>query len=33
MNDPEGLVNFRTPRFDPDSLYGRGPVETPFLYD
>ena len=33
MNDPEGLVNFRTPRFDLDSLYGRGPVETPFLYD
>src|SRR5215218_1323232 len=33
MNDPEGLVNFRTPRFDLDSLYGRGPVETPFLYN
>lgn len=33
MNDPEALVNFRTPRFDLDSLYGRGPVETPFLYD
>jgi hypothetical protein len=33
MNDPEGLVNFRTPRFDLDSLYGRGPAETPFLYD
>jgi hypothetical protein len=33
MNDPEGLVNFRNPRFDLDSLYGRGPVETPFLYD
>jgi Animal haem peroxidase len=33
MNDPEGLVNFRTPRFDLDSLYGRGPVENPFLYD
>jgi hypothetical protein len=33
MNDPEGLVNFRTPRFDLDSLYGRGPVETPYLYD
>ena len=33
MNDPEGLVNFRTPRFDLDSLYGRGPVETPFMYD
>ena len=33
MNDPEGLVNFRTPRYDLDSLYGRGPAETPFLYD
>src|SRR3712207_2724918 len=33
MNDPEALVNFRTPRFDLDSLYGRGPVETPYLYD
>lgn len=33
MNDPEGLVNFRTPRYDLDSLYGRGPVETPYLYD
>jgi hypothetical protein len=33
MNDPEALVNFRTPRFDLDSLYGRGPVETTFLYD
>jgi hypothetical protein len=26
-------VNFRTPRFDLDCLYGRGPVETPYLYD
>ncbi len=25
FNDPEGLRNFRTPRFDLDSLYGRGP--------
>lgn len=33
MNDPEGLVNFRTPRYDLDSLYGRGPAETPFLYN
>lgn len=30
-NDPEGLNNFRTPRFDLDSVYGRGPDE-PFLY-
>ena len=26
------LVNFRTPRFDLDSLYGRGPDEQPYLY-
>ena len=24
-NDPQALVNFRTPRFDLDSLYGSGP--------
>jgi hypothetical protein len=28
-----GLVNFRTPRFDLDSMYGAGPVAQPFLYD
>ncbi len=33
MNDPEGLVNFRTPRFDLDSLYGSGPDDEPFQYD
>lgn len=32
-NDPEGLVNFRTPRFDLDSLYGSGPDDEPFQYD
>jgi hypothetical protein len=32
-NDPEALVNFRTPRFDLDSLYGSGPADQPFLYD
>lgn len=32
VRDPEALVNFRTPRFDLDSLYGRGPVDSPFLY-
>jgi hypothetical protein len=31
--DPGGLVNFRTPRLDLDSLYGSGPVTQPFLYD
>lgn len=32
VRDPEARVNFRTPRFDLDSLYGRGPVDDPFLY-
>ena len=32
IRDPEARVNFRTPRFDLDSLYGRGPVDSPFLY-
>ena len=31
-NDPEALVNFRTPRFDLDSVYGRGPADQPYLY-
>ena len=26
------LVNLRTPRFDLDNLYGRGPDEQPYLY-
>jgi Animal haem peroxidase len=33
LNDPDALVNFRTPRFDLDSLYGRGPLDEPYLYD
>jgi hypothetical protein len=33
QNDPDALVNFRSPRFDLDSIYGRGPVDDPFLYD
>ena len=32
VRDPEARVNFRTPRFDLDSLYGRGAVDSPFLY-
>lgn len=32
-NDPEGLQNFRSPRFDPDSVYGRGPADQPYLYE
>src|SRR5256884_407678 len=30
-NDPDALVDFRTPRFDLDSVYGRGPDDQPFL--
>ena len=32
-NDPDALVDFRTPRFDLDSLYGGGPADAPYLYD
>jgi hypothetical protein len=32
-NEPTRLVNFRTPRFDLDSLYGHGPLDQPYLYD
>jgi hypothetical protein len=33
QNDPDALNDFRTPRFDLDSLYGRGPMDQPYLYD
>lgn len=32
-NDIAGLLNFRTPRFDLDSVYGSGPDDEPFQYD
>lgn len=32
-NDPDGLVDFRTPRFDLDCVYGRGPDDQPYLYE
>lgn len=32
-NDPDALENFRTPRFDLDSVYGLGPSANPWLYD
>lgn len=32
-NDPDALVDYRTPRFDLDSLYGRGPDDQPYLYE
>ena len=31
--DPSGRLNFRSPRFDLDSVYGSGPVDEPFQYD
>lgn len=33
QNDPDALTNFRSPRFDLDCVYGRGPADDPFLYD
>src|SRR5262249_40343259 len=33
QNDPDALVDFRTPRLDLDSLYGRGPADQPYMYD
>lgn len=33
QNDPDSLTNFRTPRFDLDSLYGRGPADQPYFYE
>ena len=32
QNDPNALVDFRTPRFDLDCVYGRGPDDQPYLY-
>ncbi len=32
-SDPEAIVDYRTPRFDLDNLYGRGPDDQPYLYD
>ena len=33
QNDPDALVDFRSPRFDLDNLYGRGPDDQPYLYE
>lgn len=33
QNDPNGILNFRTPRLDLDCVYGRGPDDQPYLYD
>jgi hypothetical protein len=32
QNDPDALVDFRTPRLDLDCLYGRGPDDQPYMY-
>jgi hypothetical protein len=32
-NDPDALHDFRTPRYDLDSVYGSGPRDEPFQYD
>jgi Animal haem peroxidase len=31
-SDPDALEDYRTPRFDLDSIYGRGPADQPYLY-
>jgi hypothetical protein len=33
FNDPDALVDFRSPRYDLDSLYGQGPSGSPYLYE
>jgi Animal haem peroxidase len=33
LEDPDATVNFRTPRYDLDSLYGGGPGTDPQFYD
>jgi hypothetical protein len=33
LADPDARVNFRSPRYDLDSVYGRGPVNEPQYYD
>jgi len=31
-NDPASIVDYRTPRFDLDCVYGRGPADNPYFY-
>jgi hypothetical protein len=33
QNDPDALVDFRTPHFDLDNVYGRGPDDQPYFYE
>ncbi len=32
QNDPDALTDFRTPAFDLDNVYGRGPDDQPYMY-
>jgi hypothetical protein len=33
QNDPNALIDFRTPALDLDNLYGRGPADQPYMYE
>jgi hypothetical protein len=33
QKDPQARVDFRTPAFDLDNIYGRGPGDQPYMYD
>src|SRR5579862_3257481 len=33
QNDPDALQDFRTPQFDLDNVYGRGPSDQPYMYN
>jgi hypothetical protein len=32
VKDPDALTDFRTPAFDLDNIYGRGPGDQPYMY-
>src|SRR5471032_1552998 len=33
QKDPDATEDFRTPAFDLDNVYGRGPGDQPYMYD
>src|SRR5215470_19822018 len=33
QDDPEALTDYRTPAFDLDNVYGRGPDDQPYMYN
>jgi hypothetical protein len=33
QSDPDATTNFRTPRYDLDAIYGRGPAQDPQFYN